>query len=149
MVIRILVVGEEALVRTALHKLLDTWNGFITVGEAATLDQAVRLMLAAYPDVILVSLTGQQDEHLEAIRQLSQAAMPTPVLALIGECDERFHLELLRGGVRRLVEKTRPPGALRQALQDVCTAVRDEAVRQGHPRYERPALKSMSHRRSS
>jgi len=119
-VIRILLVEEEALVRTALQKLLQSWEGFEVIGEAGTKDEALELIRHMDPDVILLSLPGGDDADLEIVQDLARASGRARLLVLMGQCAPAARIRVVRMGARGVVEKKKSANELRKALHKIC-----------------------------
>ncbi len=119
-VIRILLVEEEALIRAALQKLLESWSGFEVIGEASTKDETLELIHHLDPDVILLSLPGGDDADLEIVQDLARAAGRARLLALMGQCEPPVRIRVVRMGARGVVQKKKSPNELRRAIQKIC-----------------------------
>ena len=119
-VIRILLVEEEALVRTALQKLLESWAGFEVIGEASSKDETLELINHLDPDVILLSLPGGEDRDLEVVQDRAQASGRARILVLMGQCEPPARIRVVRMGARGVVQKKKSANELRKALHKIC-----------------------------
>jgi len=115
--IRILLVEDESLVRSALEALLSSWPGFQVVGETETNTEVVELVRRLDADVVLLSLGGIQDADLKLVRHLAIVSESVPVLVLMGDCPEEFRIQLIRHGARGVVLRRKPSLELRKAIE--------------------------------
>src|SRR5215467_2649547 len=117
--IRILLVEEEALVRAALQKLLESWPECEVVGAAGSKEQTLELLQHLDPHVVLLARPGDGSEGLESVSELAQACQPAKLLVLIGESASNTSAEVVRLGARGAVCKHNAPNELRRAIQKV------------------------------
>jgi DNA-binding NarL/FixJ family response regulator len=116
--IRILLVDEECLVRAALQKLLESWPELEVIGVAGGGAEGLELLGRLNPDVVLLTLTGNDSESLEAVGEFVRAS--EQLLVLGGESlIPNIATELVRLGVRGVVRKNRPADELRRAIKKV------------------------------
>lgn len=80
-VIRVLLVDDDALVRTGLRLILSSNPGIEVVAEATDGDEAVPAFLAHRPDVVLMDLRMARVQGIEATRALR--ALPDPPVVLV------------------------------------------------------------------
>ena len=114
--IRILLVEEEALVRAALYKLLESWSEYEVVGEAGSREEALEMLQHLDLDVILLAVSGDEFEDTDTVRTLAQASNGAQILILMGEAPSGFATELVRAGARGVVCKNKAPSELRRAI---------------------------------
>jgi DNA-binding NarL/FixJ family response regulator len=117
--IRILLVEGEALVRAALHKLLESWPDFEVVAQIGRGDDAPELIGRLDPDMILLALPDDAAEGLESVRQFARISERAKLLVLVGGSDAELPLQMVRLGARGVVQKRKPPEELRKAIQKV------------------------------
>jgi two-component system nitrate/nitrite response regulator NarL len=103
--VRIVIADDQALFRDGLRGLLESEKDLRVVGEAATGDEAFKLASEATPDILLVSLTLAGRSGLEVVEGISTACLPVRAVVLAGVIDRIQMLELLRLGVRGIVQK--------------------------------------------
>src|SRR3954452_19489262 len=83
MTIRILLVDDQALIRTGLRLILATEPGLEVVGEAADGRQAIDLARRGRPDVVLMDIRMPVMDGVEATRTLAGPAVQDPVKVII------------------------------------------------------------------
>jgi len=116
--IRILLVEGEALVRAALHKLLESWPDFEIVAQIGRGEDVPELIQRLDPDMILLALPDDA-EGLEAVRELARVSERAKLLVLVGGSDPELPIQMVRLGARGVVQKRKAPEELRKAIQKV------------------------------
>ena len=116
--IRVAVVDDQELVRSAFVLLLRSHEGVEVVGEAADGRAAVALTRATRPDVVLMDVRMPGTDGLEATRQI--AADPgcrgARVLMLTTYDDDDLVHRALRAGASGFLLKDVPPQQLLDAI---------------------------------
>ncbi|MDQ3900974.1 MAG: response regulator transcription factor, partial [Actinomycetota bacterium] len=64
--VRILIVDDQALLRGSLRVLIDSEPDLVVVGEAGTGEEAVELVQAKSPDVVLMDVRMPDMDGIEA-----------------------------------------------------------------------------------
>ena len=72
----VLVVDDQALLRTAFTSLIDAEDDLEVVGEAADGRQAVELAASLAPDVVVMDVRMPVMDGIEATRQITRARGP-------------------------------------------------------------------------
>lgn len=121
---RVLVVDDQALVRTGFRMILDAEPDLDVVGEAADGLEAVHVAEAARPDVVLMDIRMPNLDGVEATRRLT-AASPARVLVLTTFDLDEYVVEALRAGASGFLLKDVPPEELVAAVR---TVARGDAV---------------------
>ncbi len=76
---RVIVVDDQALIRAAVHDLLDAADGIEVIGDAADGEQAVALAQALRPDVVVCDIRMPRMDGIEATRRIcTDPRWPTP-----------------------------------------------------------------------
>ena len=78
----VVVVDDHRLVRAGLRTIIDASDDLSVVGEAADGAEALGVVLAVQPDVVLMDLSMPGVDGVEAIRRLKAAGVPAPVVVL-------------------------------------------------------------------
>jgi DNA-binding NarL/FixJ family response regulator len=106
-VIRVLLVDDQALVRTGLRTILEQADGIEVAGEAADGLDAVRVAERVRPDVVLMDVRMPRGDGIDATRRIRQLD-PTPhVLVLTTfDLDEYVYAGLRAGASGFLLKDT-------------------------------------------
>ena len=79
----VLVVDDQALLRTAFASLIDAEDDLEVVGEAANGRQAVELAVSLTPDVVVMDVRMPVMDGIEATRQITSDQGPSGPRVLI------------------------------------------------------------------
>ncbi|MDQ6873691.1 MAG: response regulator transcription factor [Actinomycetota bacterium] len=119
--IGVLLADDQALVRAGFRALLDAQDGIEVVGEAADGAEAVRLVTALRPHVVLMDIRMPGLDGLAATRQIV-AADPAGAVRIVilttFELDE-YVFEALRSGASGFLVKDTEPVELIHAVRVV------------------------------
>ncbi|HJY02953.1 MAG TPA: response regulator transcription factor [Streptosporangiaceae bacterium] len=121
MTIRVLVVDDEALLRTAFSSLIDAEDDLEVVGEAADGRQAVQIAARLRPDVVVMDVRMPVMDGIEATRQITAgqgAGVPRVLILTTFDLDE-YVFEALRAGASGFALKSRPLEELLSAIRTV------------------------------
>ena len=119
--IRVLLADDQVLVRAGFRALLDAQDGIEVVGEAGDGEQAVRLVRATRPDVVLMDIRMPVLDGLAATRRIAadeRLAGTRVVILTTFEMDE-YVFEALRGGASGFLVKDTEPVELIHAVEAV------------------------------
>jgi DNA-binding NarL/FixJ family response regulator len=121
MTISVLVVDDEALLRTAFTSLISVEDDLHVVGEAADGKQAVELAARRAPDVVLMDIRMPVMDGIEATRLITGAktASAPRVLILTTFDLDKYVFEALRAGASGFALKSRPLDELLSAIRIV------------------------------
>ncbi|MFP5019610.1 response regulator transcription factor [Pseudonocardia phyllosphaerae] len=114
--VRVLVVDDEALMRTGLRLMVDGAEGIVVVGEAADGAVAVRQVAALDPDVVLMDIRMPGTDGIAATRELQGSRARVVVLTAFDT--DGYLLEALRAGAVSFLLKDSPPEAVVGAVLD-------------------------------
>jgi DNA-binding NarL/FixJ family response regulator len=118
MTIRVLVVDDQELLRTAFRSLIEAEHDMEVVGEAAEGTEAIRLARDAAPDVVVMDIRMPTMDGIEATRQITAPGAGTPRVLILTTFDlDEYVFEALRAGASGFVLKSRP-------LDELLTAIR-------------------------
>jgi len=115
--IRVLLADDHTLVRAGIRELLQTVPGIEIVGEAADGREALRLVAAEHPDVIVLDMMMPNLNGLDAAARIARAFPSTRVVILSMRPDEDTLLRTLRAGALGYVVKTDDPAELELAIR--------------------------------
>lgn len=114
---RILLADEHQMVREGLRTLLNKEPDFQVVAEANTEEAAVRLVVEAMPDVVILDLALTGSQGSDPVRQLVAAAPAAKVIGLSMYGDRKFVVEVLKAGAIGYVLKD-------SAFEELAAAIR-------------------------
>ncbi|MFF5107952.1 BTAD domain-containing putative transcriptional regulator [Streptosporangium sp. NPDC000509] len=115
--LRVVVVDDQALVRTGLRVVLDSEPGFELVGEAENGEQAIAVVKETSPDLVLMDIQMPRLDGLTAARRiLTDEAPPKVIMMTTFGTDDNLYAAL-RAGVSGFVLKTSAPEQLITAMR--------------------------------
>jgi DNA-binding NarL/FixJ family response regulator len=120
-VIRIVVVDDQAVIRTGLRTMLEHETDVTIVGEAGNGGEAVDVVARARPDVVLMDVRMPEVDGIEATRRiLTGGSSPPPaVLVLTTFDDEEYVFGALQAGAAGFLLKDAGPDVLVSAVRTV------------------------------
>jgi DNA-binding NarL/FixJ family response regulator len=113
-VIRLVIVDDHPVVRDGLRGMLSTGD-FEVVGEAASGDEAVAVVTAVSPDVVLMDLRMPGSDGVSAIERLRDH--PCRVLVLTTYDTDRDVLPAIKAGATGYLLKDTPRDELQRAIR--------------------------------
>lgn len=118
--IKVVVADDHAIVREGVRMILGQEQDIEVVGEAGDGQQAIDLVEALGPQVVIMDISMPGVGGIEATQRLKTSHPQVQVLALTMHEDETYVFQLLRAGAAGYVLK-------RAAAQDLVQAVRAAA----------------------
>ncbi|MDX8053441.1 response regulator transcription factor [Lentzea sp. BCCO 10_0798] len=112
--IRLVIVDDHPVVRDGLRGMLSTGD-FEVVGEAASGDEAVAVVAAVSPDVVLMDLRMPGSDGVSAIERLRDH--PCRVLVLTTYDTDRDVLPAIKAGATGYLLKDTPRDELQRAIR--------------------------------
>ncbi|MEU4040308.1 response regulator transcription factor [Streptomyces collinus] len=117
-VIRIVVADDERMVRTALRAILTAEPGLEVVGEASTGAEAVSVVRALRPDVVLMDVRMPEGDGIRATeRILATLAEPPRIVVVTTFENDSYVYDALRAGASGFLLKRADADALVQAVR--------------------------------
>ena len=113
---RVLLVDDHAVVRQGLKQVLAESLPDATFGDAASADEALRMVRTANWDIVVLDISLPGKSGIEALKELRAAHPRLPVLVLSMHPEEQFAVRALKAGAAGYVTK-------RTAARDVVAAV--------------------------
>jgi len=116
--IRVMIVDDHVMVREGLKVLLSTAPDLEVVGEAATGEEATRLVPLVEPDVVLMDIVMPVMNGAEATAIIRENYPLVQVVALTNYADGDLVEQTLAAGAISYLLKDSRPDALAQAIRD-------------------------------
>lgn len=117
--VRVLIVDDQALLRGSLLVLIDSEPDLVVVGEAGSGAEAVDLVRAQKPDVVLMDVRMPGMDGIEATRRITAHDHPPRVLVLTTFDLDEYVYSALRAGASGFLLKDTPPAQLLDAVRVV------------------------------
>ena len=117
--IRVLLVDDDALVRSALSLMLGGQSDIEVVGEAGNGEVGLALVSDLEPDVVLMDIRMPVMDGLEATEALHQRPSPPAVVVLTTFDADDHVLRAIAAGADGFLLKDTPPGDIVQAIRTV------------------------------
>jgi DNA-binding NarL/FixJ family response regulator len=117
--LRVLLVDDQALVRSGFRLILETREDIEVVGEAADGREAVELARRLSPDVILMDVRMPDVDGVEATRRLAALGSTARVLILTTFDLDEYVYEAIRAGASGFLLKDVQPAQLVEAVRVV------------------------------
>jgi two-component system, NarL family, response regulator DevR len=121
-VISIVLVDDHAIVRQGIRSILERHPQMRVVGEAATSEEAMAVVSATRPRIVLLDLklsTSSDTEGLELCQKLTSTYSDTAVLVLTTLMDDQLVVRAIRSGASGYVVKDVDTRELVRAIQAV------------------------------
>ncbi len=122
--IRILLVDDHALFRSALRLRLEREAGIVPVGEAGTAEQALVTARAVEPDVILLDLVLPRRNGSDIIPDLLRVSPAAKVLVVSSHTQPTSVRQAITAGARGYVPKRASDTELIEAIHQVAAGGR-------------------------
>lgn len=119
MSIRVLIVDDHAMMRDGLVAMLSRDPEIEIAGEAESGLEAVRLCPELEPDVVIMDVTMDDLNGIEATRQILGRQPEIRIIGLSSHKESRYLSEMLRAGALAYVLKENTYGELRTAIDRV------------------------------
>jgi DNA-binding NarL/FixJ family response regulator len=123
-VIRVLLVDDHALLRSALRARLEREDDISPVGEAGTAEQAVVKARALQPDITLLDLILPRQNGYEAIAEIAKVSPQSRVLVVSSQASPTAVRQAVTAGASGYVPKRASDGDLLTAIRRVAAGER-------------------------
>lgn len=117
--LRVLLAEDHTLVRAGIRALLESLEGIEVVGEAADGREALRLVQAHQPDILLMDITMKELNGLEAAARLAKERSATRVIILSMHADQAYVHQALQAGAAGYLLKGSDLAELELAIKAV------------------------------
>lgn len=117
----VLIVDDQALIRSAVRDLLDNADGITVVGEAADGALAISMSTALKPDVVLMDIRMPEVDGIAATEAICSdtALAETRVLILTTFEEDEYLIAALRAGASGFIGKGAEPDEIVRAVRSI------------------------------
>ncbi|MGP5056207.1 response regulator transcription factor [Brachybacterium paraconglomeratum] len=122
--LRVVLVDDEHLIRSALATMLSLEEDLEVLGEAATVAEGARLIAQTTPDIAVVDLQLPDGDGLELCEQIAEASPTTRCLILTSHARPGYLKRALAQGVLGFLPKTTSAEQLARAVRSVANGRR-------------------------
>lgn len=117
--LRVMLVDDHALVRSAVRQALTAAPDIEVVGEASSADDALLLAPDLRPDVLLLDINLPGGDGLRVLRELRPRLPETRIVMLTVSTERRDLLEAIREGAAGFLTKDLSPEALLRTVRGI------------------------------
>ena len=117
--IRVLLIDDQAVVRSGLRLLIESRPGLEVTGEAGNRDDALKIASREQPDVIVLDLNLGNDNGLALLPELLGVASDAHIIVLTGVRDVDKRDQTMDLGAKGVVLKEDGAGELLNAIEKV------------------------------
>jgi DNA-binding NarL/FixJ family response regulator len=117
--IKVVLADDHALVRAGIRALLERIGGVEVIGEAGDGREALELVSALKPDILLLDITMPVLNGLEVLRESRKDFPQVCVIVLTVHETEEYAVHALRSGASGFLPKSAASAELELALQTV------------------------------
>lgn len=118
-IVRVAIVDDHAIVRSALKAYLADQEGMQVAGEAASGREALELVRTTELDVLVLDLSMPGQSGAEALGRIRGLAPDVGILILSGMPEEQFAVGLIRQGASGYLSKTCEPEEIVKAIRAI------------------------------
>jgi DNA-binding NarL/FixJ family response regulator len=104
-VVRILLVDDNAMIRSYLRETLEQQSEWVVVGEASNGRDAVKTCRELKPDVTVMDFLMPEMDGLEAARRLTLQEPGVPILMVTVDPSRQLESEARKAGIKGLCAK--------------------------------------------
>jgi DNA-binding NarL/FixJ family response regulator len=122
--LRVVVVDDHDLIREGLKRLIDHEDDMKTVGEAQNGEEAVRVVGALQPTIVLLDVSMPGMSGVEVARVIRSACPAVKVIAVTRHGEAGFVSAMLEAGATGYVLKQSPSDELLHAMRSVAAGDR-------------------------
>ena len=119
MSIRILIADDHKIMRDGLRLLLEKEKGFEVIAEAKNGREAIRLAEQLRPDILIMDISMEDLNGMDATRQIVGKNQGTRIVALSMHADKRFVAGMFEAGAMGYLLKECAFDELLQAIRQV------------------------------
>jgi DNA-binding NarL/FixJ family response regulator len=116
---KILIVDDHPMIREGLRGTISAESDLQVCGECDNAHQALEMIKALKPDLILMDITLPGKSGLELLKDIRVACPHAPILVLSMHDESLYAERALRAGAGGYITKQQPPQALIAAIRAV------------------------------
>ena len=117
--VRVLLVDDHRMFREGVRRCIEAEQRFVVVGEASTADEAIAILEAGTPDVMIVDIRMPGRSGIDLAREVRRRWPALKLLVLSGYDFDQYVRALLRIGIEGYLIKDAPQEELVQALHQI------------------------------
>ncbi len=117
--IRVMVVDDHAIVREGVRMVLDVSDEFDVSAEASSVAEAIALIAADAPDVVILDISMPGGSGLKAVPDILERAPGVRILMLSMHDNTEYVVESVQAGAHGYLRKDSAPAELRAAVHAV------------------------------
>lgn len=117
--VKVVLVEDKPVVRENWSRLINSFPGFSCVRACASAEEALRVIPAAQPDVVLMDIFLARMSGIECTARLKQGMPKLQILILTAVEDDELVFMALQAGADGYLLKRTTPDELRSALTEV------------------------------
>lgn len=115
----VLIVDDHPIVRQGLIQLINAESDLDVCGDAASVDEALDLLEAAEPDIVILDLSLPDSDGLELLKKIRKETRHLPVLVLSMHDESMYAERMLSAGANGYIMKQAAADQLLIALRRV------------------------------
>lgn len=116
---RVLVVDDHPIIREGLAMRIATQPDLVVCGEAATEQEALRLVRETRPDLAIIDISLKNSNGIDLIKQIKNSFPSTKMLVFSGHQESLYAERALRAGALGYVNKQEPDEKVLEAIRAV------------------------------
>lgn len=117
---RILIVDDYQPIRETMRSLLTLHDDIQVIGEAADGNEAIQMVTACRPDVILMDLNMPKRNGIEAAQEIKKAWKEAVIIGVCAVRDEYIVDTFLKAGAEAVISKDSFVQHLYPTIQEAC-----------------------------
>lgn len=117
--IKVLIVDDHPIVRTAIRSLLRAASDIVVVQEGGSGAQAIELARREKPDLILLDIELPDLRGDAVLKKIREMNLDTRVLAVTSYSDREYLLSMLENGASGYITKDEVPAKLLEAIRSI------------------------------
>ena len=117
--IKVLIVDDHRMFREGIRNRLARYSRFKIIGEAASADEAIKLMQQSAPSIVILDIRMQGPSGIDLARRLRREWPDVKILVLSGYDFDQYVRALARIGIHGYLLKDGAQETLVQALDEI------------------------------